>query len=149
MKIIRWIPLVILMALALVSGLALLDYSLIPNNPHFGHESVIAQIDRVAAGEIDGINIVDTKSTDELIDQIVARAPNVKSIALSGTDITDKGIERLGDLKELIDLEIDNQVGLSPRSFEHLRELPKFEGVIYNAGDEIVEERLRELDLLK
>lgn len=149
MTIIRWIPLVILVVLALVSGLAVLDYSLIPDNPQLGHDSVFSQIDRVAAREIEGIIIVDTKSTDDLIDHIVAKAPNVKSIAISGTDITDKGIERLSDLKELREFQIDCQIGLSPKSFEQLRNLPKFEGVIYHAGDELVEERLRELDLLR
>lgn len=139
----------ILVVLALVSGLAVLDYSLIPDNPHLNHESVFSQIDRVAAGEIEGIIIVDTKSTDDLIDQIVAKAPNVKSIAISGTDITDKGIRRLSDLKELRGIEIDCQIGLSPKSFEHLRNLPKFEGVVYHAGDQLVEERLKELDLLR
>jgi hypothetical protein len=119
--------------------------------PKFEFSSDIdSQIQCVSDGSRNAILLCCSTNTDALLLRIEREAPEVRAIALSGTDITIEGYYSISRLKHLKRIEIDTQF-LLMEQVDALSNSKSLEEVIYNGSDKGVDvdviSRLRELGL--
>jgi hypothetical protein len=100
------------------------------------------QLEQIENGTQEAILLCDTVDTDRLLEIVLKRAPTVQGIGLSGTDVSDSGLQTLVRFPQLKNLSIDTHTRITARGISSLSNSVSLNVVEYRGTDKAIIDEL-------